>query len=358
MQIHFVGLDVHKQLIVFCVMDAMGTIVSEGKVSARREALDQWVLTLPKPWCGAMEATLFSHWIFHHLAPHAAELKMGDPGRMKAISSGKKKSDQLDARMIANLLRSNLLPECFVMEPELAALRRQLRFRRTVVEQQVRSKNLIAGMLMQAGVEYEKKRLHGKKYFANLAEHNQWIDAHLQPLLRFSRAQIETMGTMDRQILRLLENHPRLRARIEALQQIEGVGPVTALTWALEVGSPKRFASIGNAVSYCGLTSALRESAGHQKRGPLSKKRNAHLQSALIECAKLAPQFNAKLAEVRQKEIDHGADANRATLEVARKLVAYLLAVDRCFFASLIGSQPEQRCSAQGHPARVVGSRK
>lgn len=335
MHFHFVGLDVHKQLIAYCVMDAMGTIVSEGNVAANREALDRWVATVPRPWCGAMEATLFSHWIFHHLAPHAAALKMGDPGRMKAISAGKNKSDRLDARMIANLVRSNLLPECFVIEPELGALRQQLRFRRRVVEQQVRSKNLIAGMLLQAGVEYEKKRLHGKKYFSSLAEHNEWIGEHLRPLLRFSRAQIETMGTMDRQIIRLLESHPRLRARIEALQQIDGVGPVTALTWALEVGSPERFASIANAISYCGLTSALRESAGHRKRGPLSKQRNAHLQSALIECAKLAPQFNTKLAEARQKAIDQGANANRATLTVARKLVAYLLAVDRAFFTSV-----------------------
>jgi ribosomal protein L29 len=54
----------------------------------------------------------------------------------------------------------------------------------------------------------------------------------------------------------------------------------------------------------------------------------------LIECAKLAPQFNAKLAEVRQKALAGGANANQATIAVARKLVAYLLAVDRAFFAS------------------------
>lgn len=334
MQLHFVGLDVHKQLIAFCVMDGMGTILREGKVPARREDLDQWVRTLPQAWCGAMEATLFSHWIFHHLAPYAADLKMGDPGRMKAISAGKKKSDRLDARMIANLLRSGLLPECYVMAPELAALRQQLRFRRTVVEQQVRSKNLVAGMLMQAGVEYDKKRLHGKRYFQTLAEQNEWIGEHLQPLLRFSREQMEAMKIMDRRILVMLREHPQLAARIEALQQIDGVGQVTALTWALEVGSPERFTSISRAISYCVLTSALRESAGHQKRGPLSKQRNAHLQSALIECAKLAPQFNAKLAEVRQKALAGGANANQATIAVARKLVAYLLAVDRAFFAS------------------------
>lgn len=334
MQPHFVGLDVHKQVIAYCAMDGAGNIALEGKVKATREALDEWMKTLPCPWRGAMEATMFSHWIFGHLRPHAEQLKMGHPARMKAISAGKNKSDRLDARTIANLLRCDLLPECFVMPAELAALRQQLRFRRTLVEQTTKFKNRIAGLLMEAGLEYEKRRLHGRKYFTALTEHNEWIGQHTQPLLQFSRQQIETLQRMDRRLLTMLEGHPQLAQRAEALQQIPGVGPVTALSWALEVGTPHRFSSIGKALSYCGLTSALKESAGRQRRGPLSKQRNPHLQSALVECAKLAPMHNEKLAQVRQKALDHGANFNRATIAVARKLVAYLLAADRAYLAS------------------------
>jgi transposase len=102
-----------------------------------------------------------------------------------------------------------------------------------------------------------------------------------------------------------------------------------ALTWALEIGEPGRFASIDEAASYCGLCSALVVSAGKSKRGPLSKQRNAHLQSMLIEAAKLAPRWNAQLAAVHRRELERGANPNWATLAVARKLVAYLLAVDK-----------------------------
>lgn len=334
MQNYFVGLDVHKQVIAYCVLDVTGRIIAEGKVRATRHDLDVWVKTLPSPWVGALEATMFSHWIFQHLRAYAAELKMGHPARMKAITAGKHKSDRMDARTIANLLRCDLLPECFVMPPELAALRQQLRFRRTLVEETTKFKNQAASLLMQAGVEYEKERLHGKKYFLNLTEHNAWIGEQTRPLLEFSREQIETLQSMDRRLLKMLEKHPALMARLEALEQIDGVGPVSALTWALEVGTPARFSSIGKAMSYCGLTSALRESAGRQRRGPLSKHRNAHLQSALVECAKLAPMYNPKLAQIRQKALDRGANYNRATIAVARKLVAYLLAADRAFCAS------------------------
>jgi transposase len=109
---------------------------------------------------------------------------------------------------------------------------------------------------------------------------------------------------------------------------IEGVGEVTALTWVLEIGEPDRFSSIGKAVSYCGLCAAQKESAGKQYRGPISKKRNKHLQTVLIEAAKLAPYWNPQLAKIHNKELKKG-NRNRATLAVARKLVAYMLFVEK-----------------------------
>jgi len=64
------------------------------------------------------------------------------------------------------------------------------------------------------------------------------------------------------------------------------------------------------------------------QRTPLSKQRNKHLQATLIEAAKMAPRNSPELAMVYDKEKQKG-NANRATLAVARKLVAYLMAVDR-----------------------------
>ena len=157
----------------------------------------------------------------------------------------------------------------------------------------------------------------------------------MKPLLRFNRQQIETLGKMDKGLIGMLQKHPLLVQRVAALRKIDGVGPITALTWALEIGTPERFGSIGKAQSYAGLTSAFWESAGKQKHGPISKQRNAHLQSALIEAAKLAPMHNETLKAIYQKHRARGADDNVATLEVARKMVAYLLAADRAFHAQM-----------------------
>ena len=68
---NYIGLDVHKKTISYCVKDAGGQIQQEGKVGSTRRELDCWMKTLPQPWTVAIEATIFSGWIYDHLLPHA-----------------------------------------------------------------------------------------------------------------------------------------------------------------------------------------------------------------------------------------------------------------------------------------------
>ena len=107
---------------------------------------------------------------------------------------------------------------------------------------------------------------------------------------------------------------------MERLQTIPGVGEILSLTWTLEIGEVDRFPSIYQAVSYCGLCSAENSSAGIQYRGPISRKRNRHLQVILIEAAKAAPRWDPCLREIRGRERKRGS-RNRATLAVARRRV-------------------------------------
>ena len=90
----------------------------------------------------------------------------------------------------------------------------------------------------------------------------------------------------------------------------------------------KRFPSLKQVISYCGLCGDEKSSAGSIQRTPLSKQRNKYLQRVLVEAAKLAPRHSADLALVYDKEKQKG-NANRPTLAVARRMAAYLLAVDR-----------------------------
>jgi transposase len=133
----------------------------------------------------------------------------------------------------------------------------------------------------------------------------------------------------QKQLLGALMKHAYLRQRVARLMSIEGVGEMTALTWALEIDDPARFSNLKKAQSYCGLCSGRNESGGKNKRAPLSKQRNPHLQSILVEAGKLAPRWNPQLAQVHAEALERGYNRNRATLAVARKMVAYLRAVDQ-----------------------------
>jgi transposase len=328
-QLYYVGLDIHKRTISYCVKTHNGEITREGKISANRTELDQWQGSLPRPWVAAMEATLFTGWIYDHLSQQGAKVKVADPSMLKAITASKKKNDKVDARKIADLLRCDLLPECYMAPAEIRELRRILRYRNLLVRQCVQMKNRMAGLLMETGTSYQGGRLHGKEYFQKmLREWEAAVPDSVLQLLGLSRSTVEVLSKMERRLLRGLLQQPLLEQRVQRLMSIGGVGPVTALSWALETGEPQRFSRVSQAISYCGLCSAQNSSADKEYRGPISKKRNHHLQCVLVEAAKLAPRWNPQLAAVHARELERG-NRNRATLAVARKLVAYLLAVDK-----------------------------
>ena len=109
---YYIGLDVHKKTISYCVKDASGQVHQEGKIGATRRELDSWMKTLPQPWTVAMEATIFTGWIYDHLLPHAQQVKVAHPLMLRAIAAAKKKNDRIDAGKIADCLRCDFLPEC------------------------------------------------------------------------------------------------------------------------------------------------------------------------------------------------------------------------------------------------------
>jgi hypothetical protein len=107
---YYIGLDVHKKTISYCVKDANGQVHQEGKVGATRHELDSWIKTLPQPRTMAMEATIFTGWIYDHLLPHAQQVKVAHPLMLRAIEAAKK-NDRIDAGKIADCLRCDF-PVC------------------------------------------------------------------------------------------------------------------------------------------------------------------------------------------------------------------------------------------------------
>jgi len=229
---YYIGLDVHKKTISYCVKDAAGHVHREGKIGSTRRELDAWIKTLPQPRTMAMEATIFTGWIYDHLLPHAEKVKVAHPLMLRAIAASKKKNDQIDARKIADLLRCDLLPECHMASTEIRDRRRTLRYRGLLVRQMVQMKNRVSGLLMETGVSYNKSRLHKVGYFAELLSSNEEVNQSIRPLLKLSRETIVRCQKTDYALVSSLERDPLLAERLKRLRTVPGVGPITALTWA------------------------------------------------------------------------------------------------------------------------------
>jgi transposase len=126
---YYIGLDVHKPKISYCVKDGSGTVYAEGSIPATRVDLDRWKKTLPRPWSAAREATMFTGWIYDHLKPHAVPLKVAHPLMTRAIAAVKKKNDRIDASKIWDCLRCDFLPECYMASTAIRGRRQMLRYR-------------------------------------------------------------------------------------------------------------------------------------------------------------------------------------------------------------------------------------
>src|SRR5438034_9067355 len=181
---NFICLDIDKKTISYCVKDAAGEVLAEGTILSTRQSLDVWMRTLCEPWTVAMEATMFTGWIYDYLFPHAAAVKVAHPLMLRAIAASKKKNDQIDAGKLADCVRCDFLPECYMASTGIRERRRTLRCRHLLVRQVVQLKNRVSSLLMETGVSYNKQRLHRAGYFPELLASKDAIDKSIRPLLR------------------------------------------------------------------------------------------------------------------------------------------------------------------------------
>ena len=289
--------------------------------------------------------------IYDHLRPHASEVKVAHPLMLRAIAAAKKKNDKVDASKIADCLRCDFLPECYMASTEIRDRRRTLRYRHLLVRQMVQTEEPCVRPADGNRSEPQQAAAPQGGLFPRFdreqREHRREYPAASSTEPGYDHATRKTESAL----VRSLQPDPLLTVRIKRLKTVPGVGPITALTWALEMGDISRFRSIRQAISYCGLCGDEKRSAEKVMRTPLSQQRNKHIQSCLVEAAKLAPRYDHDLALLYENEKKKG-NANRATLAVARKMVAYLMAVDReqrdfVPEQSAAGRRPKNRASEE-----------
>lgn len=318
----WVGLDLHKRYITACALDDGGTIVAQHRrLPTDVAALVTWLSGLGSAVTVAMEATLYWAWLHDALSAAGIVAVAAHPYQVKLIWQARAKTDPIDARKLADLLRTQLLPQVWVPSPAIRARRKLLRGRAYLVRMRTSVKNRIHGHLTAENCRTAVSDLYGKAGRAWLAT------VALSPMGRIQvDLLLELVDLLDVRVKRLDQRVQRLvRAdpHAQVLQTWPGIGPFGAALLLAEIGDIGRFATSHALAAYAGLTPSTQSSGDKTTHGGVGRAGSPWLKWILIEIVqslKLAP---GPVGAQYQKLLRSKGKA-KATVAAARKLSCYL----------------------------------
>jgi len=312
----YVGIDVHRKRSQVAVINQDGQVLANRNVPNGAEPILKVIGGLPPGTPAAFEAAYGTSWLVELLEDYGFAPHLVHPSRCKAIASARLKNDKVDAAILGQLLRADLLPEAWIAPAPVRQLRALLRHRVALVRLRTRLRNRIHAIVADYG--YDRP---GGGYWTGPGR--AWLASLELPAV--SRELVEDyLGVIDalqQRIDRLdweIRQRARADPRVKVLTQLPGVGPFTALVILAEVGDISRFGSARQLASWAGLTPTVRGSDRVAHCGHISKEGPVWLRWVLCEAAQTAkrsPEFAVtfqRIAKRRGKKI--------ATTAVARKL--------------------------------------
>jgi transposase len=330
----WVGVDLHRRRSQIAIIDEQGELTLQKRVPTGRETIVE-LLGEPEGTHVAMEATYGWEWLAELLEEAGFDVHLAHPLRTRAIAAARVKTDAVDARTLAHLLRTGLLPEAYIAPPQLRDLRDLLRHRATLVHLRTSIKNRVHALLARQGILPEHADLFGKAGREFLAS---------VPLPDGPRRRLDSLLALicdfDREIdATTIEIDARARtdARVKLLCQIRGIGRYTAMLIIAEVGDVKRFPTAKHLCQWAGLTPTIRSSDGKARLGHISRQGSTILRWALTEAAQHTPTGGGPL-RAQYERIAKRRGSKIAKVAVARQILTL------CYYGLRDG---EIRCLAR-----------
>jgi transposase len=312
----YVGIDVHRKRSQVAVVNESGEVLANRNVPNGTEPILGVIGGLPPGTPAAFEAAFGTGWLVELLEDYGFAPHLVHSLRCKAIASARLKNDKVDAAILAQLLRADLLPEAWIAPPAVRQLRALLRHRVALVRLRTLLRNRIHAVLAEHGHDRPGGCWSGpgRAWLASLQ-----LPAVSRELVEDDLGLIDALQTVIDRLDWEIHQRARSDPRVKVLTQLPGVGPFTALVIVAEIGEVSRFGSARKLASWAGLTPTVRGSDRVAHYGHISKQGSVWLRWVLCEAAQTAkrhPQFAATfqaIAKRRGKKI--------ATTAVARKLL-------------------------------------
>jgi transposase len=332
----YVGLDWAYRRARWCAKARDGAILGEDWIAADEDGLARLVARLGPDVTVCLEMMSGAAWVRDRLRAAGWTVKVADARKAKAVASLAAKTDKLDARVLAELARRDLVPRVHVPTFADRELKERLGRRMHMVRLRTAAINRAHGVLSQFGVTLAFKRLREPDAEQLL------IERGIPDVWRRSIAEaVAIVAMLDQRLIPLeQELRPLARAdpRTRLLVTIPGIGDLLGLTIASEIGDISRFASARKLIGYSGLTPRVYQSGQKTRTGKLSKSGSTMLRWAAIEAAQQAWRPNNPWHElyldVKQR---CGGKGNPAKAAVARKVLIaawHVLALQQPFTPS------------------------
>ena len=345
-----IGIDLGDRTSRFAVVDAAGRIVKEGAIATTRKAITQAFAAMP--CCRiALEVGTHSPWVSRLIASLGHEVLVANPRKLAAITKDSRKSDRVDARMLARLARADpeLLRPIRHRDEQTQRHLMEIRVRAALVEMRTAAINSARGLVKAVGErlpDCDAGQMNGTK----AKELPEWLSQKIEPLLEEAERLTEQIRECDREIEQIARNeYPETRR----LQQIWGVGTLIALSFVLTVEEPGRFVRSRDVGCYVGLRPERSQSGESDPELGITKEGDRYLRKLLVEGAQLILSRRAPDTDLKrwgQKLAARGGKnaKKRAVVAVARKLAILLhrLWVSGEVYEPLRNSQPGKRKKA------------
>jgi transposase len=313
----WVGIDLHRRRSQIAIIDEHGELTLQKRIPTGRETIRE-LLGDPESTHVVLEATYGWEWLAELLEEAGFDVHLAHPLRTRAIAAARVKTDAVDARTLAHLLRTGLLPEAYIAPPELRDLRDLLRHRATLVHLRTSIKNRVHALLARQGILPEHSDLFGKsgrEYLAALQLPDgprRRLDSLIALITDFDR---EITATTSE-----IEQRAKADQRVKLLCQIRGIGRYTAMLIIAEIGEVKRFPTAKHLCQWAGLTPTVRSSDGKARLGHISRQGSTILRWALTEAAQHTPTGGGPL-RAQYDRIAKRRGSKIARVAIARQIL-------------------------------------
>jgi transposase len=305
----YCGVDLHARSMYLCILDHAGAIVLHENLPTDADAF-RWAIAPYRAGLVVAAECMFAwYWLADLCQAENIPFILGHALYMKAIHGGKTKNDKIDAHKIATLLRGGTLAQAYVYPRGMRETRDLLRRRGFLVQQRA---HLIAHIQNEAS-QYNLPAFAKKLTYAANREELQVAEHFPDPSVKLSiQTDLALIDAYDEQLGQLelyLERHAKIddANTYQRLRSIPGVGKILALTFLYEIHDIRRFADVGNFLSYARLVTGSHESAGKKKGSPGKKIGNAHLKWAFGEAACLLLRHSDQAKTwLKRREKKHG----------------------------------------------------